>query len=249
MKDNFLNKLIELAKKPLPTWTFALFLILLLIDEQLKHHLSETIYDFTIKIIMLIIGAIITVTYLSFVENRKNKNSFLVNSYQIIQKLGQQYLQLTNLKKEIENRVSLINKHVSKGQTIPREEMLLMAQDFKEDYYRIESEKLTPLIILPANILKSFLEKSLLVLSADKSYFKSIYTILKTNEAKLNIYKEDNGLSSLLDFYQRHMPSLLEQIEYSLKINTDTNKRFQHDLKIIFGKKFNEIHYGEVYAL
>src|SRR6185312_16062977 len=105
MVRNILNKLIKSAKNPLPSWIFALFLFFLLLDEQLKHHLSETIYDLTIKIIMLIIGGLVTVAYLSFIENRKNKTSFLINSYQVIQKLGQQYLQLTNLKKEIENRV------------------------------------------------------------------------------------------------------------------------------------------------
>lgn len=249
MNYNLFNKLMGLAKKSLPNWMFVLFLIFLLIDEQLKHHLSETIYDLSIKIIMLIIGAIITVTYLSFVENRKNKNSFLVNSYYIIQKLSQQYLQLTNLKKEIEKRISLINKYTSKEQKIPREEMLLMIQEFKEDYDRIESEKLTPLIILPSDIFKNFLEKSQLVLSADKSYFKSIHSILKTNDVKLHTSKEENGLRTLLNFYQRHMPSLLEQINYSLEINKNANKSFQNELKTIFGKKFNETHYGEAYTL
>lgn len=197
----------------------------------------------TLKTILSIVfGAAISYLGTDLSERKKAKIASLNVAYSVIRYLSNQYIQLINLKMDFENRLNLLNNL----QLSRREDVISVTQDFNEDLYRIDFSQLYGLPV--TKHVRSRLDESLQnIFLCDREYFNTMSGILKLNDAKRDILKEDSHLNELLSFFHRNIPSRLEALNKAIEDNKKATHEFQEVLTIIYGKKFQKIQYGDIY--
>lgn len=170
-------------------------------------------------------------------KNKRNKLVATCNS--VCFYLAMQISELGGLSKDLENRVTQLQKVKEPGNTA-REVRVAALQDFVfcKDL-NVDMEKLSEVILSAGGDQRGMVEILQSTFLSNKKYFKIISTLERYNEAKRLMNNETTDanvyMQNLLCFAETNMPEYKNEIEQNMKFISQTLDAFKWTVK----DKFN----------
>jgi len=250
--EKIINKIFTFCKKPLPVWLFLLFLTAIFIFELLKFNISGTLYEGLTYTLSTVFGGFVAFTIQRQNEKKINLSNQINIAQATVRYLSLQYIQLINIERDLENRQILLQKAkeiINKKSEIPRNELISITQDFREDIYRIDLSKLYSLTV-PESNRSEFDESLLSAFLLDRKYLATINCLLDINRAKREFLEKNNDqpYKVISIFFDNILSDRLNIVKTAIDKNLTTVDELQSSFKKFFGKDFKEIKYGEIYS-
>ncbi|MHB1947359.1 MAG: hypothetical protein ACYCQI_04505 [Gammaproteobacteria bacterium] len=185
-------------------------------------------------------------------DKKSQRNKLVATCNSICFSLAMQISELGGLSKDIENRITQLQKVKEPGDTA-REVRVAALQDFA--FYKdlnVDMEKMSEVILFSGGDQRGVIEILQSTFLSNKKYFKIISTLERYNEAKRLMNNETTDpntyIHNLLQFAEVNMPEYKKEIEQNMKFITQTLEAF----KSTVSEKFNitvKISIGEVVKL
>lgn len=245
MLENFIKKIWLAAKTSLPIGVFCAFLIIIFILGILQYKVENIIFELLKYVIGVCLGGFITYYVQTTVEKSKRKTLEFNAACHVIRTHADQYIQMINLKKDLEDRMELLKSmEIFSRDRKDFDARARIIQDINEKIYEIDRDQLNSLPFPKQGREEFEICRSHIFLS-NRCYSDAICSVLKLNSAKIEHLNSshgfiDNGLQlpSVLGFLKNHIPNCILTLEDAIEKNKRYSDSFKKELRSIFGKNF-----------